>query len=335
VSAPFSFVIPARDTPALVEACIESVRRASPCAEIVVVDDGGEDLLEDRLRRAFPADPALRVLRLDASRGFAGAANLGLSEAAGDVLVCLNSDTELLAGSLAALGVALDARPRLGVAGAALSYPDGGEQWSGGREPGLLWLVALASGLGARLGDLRRRLAGSAPRGDLDGHGAADATAASVRDVDWVSGAALAIRRDCWAACGPLSEDFAFYAQDLDFCCRARESGFAVAVVHDFRVVHHHGATIAGRTSSDRRQPGAPGRPGGQRVDLLWSDLLLWYRERHGALAARRAARAMRIAARTRRLFVRHAPTRDALARAIARIARDPRSEAAPPSGRG
>jgi hypothetical protein len=50
-----------------------------------------------------------------------------------------------------ALLAAFDADHRLGAAGGLLHYPDGSAQWSGGREPGLLWLAALASGLPSAL----------------------------------------------------------------------------------------------------------------------------------------------------------------------------------------
>jgi GT2 family glycosyltransferase len=309
-AARWSFVIPARDTPDLVVACVASIRRLSS-ADIVVVDDGGEDRLSARLAQTFLQDRSLRTVRLETSRGFSGAANRGLEEVGGEVLVCLNSDTELLGGSLDGLDAAFHDEPRLGIAGAALSYPDGRDQWSGGREPDLPWLVALASGLGASLGELKRHLG---RRGDRI------ATAGEVRRVDWVSGAALAIRRDCWATCGPLSDDFAFYAQDLDLCCRARDSGYEVGIAREFRVIHHHGATIAG--NAPRAAQGAPAQAS-QRIDLLWSDLLRWYRARHGSDKARRAAWAMRLVARARRLGTRHATTRAALARAIERIAAD------------
>jgi len=105
--------------------------------------------------------------------------------------------------------------------------------------------------------------------------------------VDWVTGAGMAIRRQVWEVAGPLDEGFFFYAQDLDFCLRARRAGWEVAVQPEFQVLHHHGATIG-------QDPGASGR---QQPELLWIDLLRWARKHHGERWAARAGGALRVGA--------------------------------------
>src|SRR6185369_3384658 len=123
--------------------------------------------------------------------GFTRAANLGLARASGEILLLLNSDTEVDASGLAALSAAFAAEPRLGAAGADLYYPDGSPQWSGGRAPTLAWLFALASGAPALFRRLPfyRRLKPPGARGGA---------------VEWVTGAALAVRRAAWEQAGPL-----------------------------------------------------------------------------------------------------------------------------------
>ncbi len=70
--------------------------------------------------------------------------------------------------------------------------------------------------------------------------------------VDWVTGAAMAIRRAAWEAAGPLDEGFRFYAQDLDFCLRARRAGWEVA-----GAARSSGcSTTTARPSAARRRPG-------------------------------------------------------------------------------
>ncbi|HEX9942539.1 MAG TPA: glycosyltransferase, partial [Thermoanaerobaculia bacterium] len=206
---------------------------------------------------------------------FTGAANLGLARARGEVLLLLNSDTEVEPGGLARLVEAFAREPELGVAGALLHYPDGSPQWSGGREPSAAWFFALASGLPALLERLpfyrrARPLATDRPLA-----------------VDWVTGAAMAVRRAVWETAGPLDEGFRFYAQDLDFCLRARRAGWRIEVRPELKVLHHHGATIG-------RAAGARGR---QHPELLWSDLLRWARKHHGQPWASRAGAALRTGA--------------------------------------
>ena len=273
-------MVPTRDTRALTLRCLASLARAAPEAEVVLVDDAGSD---GTAEAAAAAHPRLRLVCLPEPAGFTRAANRGLAAAGGELLLLLNSDTEVEAEGLAALRARFAAEPRLGAAGAALHYPGGAPQWSGGREPTLLWLFALASGAPRLLGrlPLYRRLK---PPGAAGG-GA----------VDWVTGAALALRRAAWEEVGPFDERFRFYAQDLDLCVRLRAAGWEVALLPDFRVLHHHGATIgaaAGGAATGRRQD----------EELLWTDLLRWAEKRHGARWARRAGAALAAGGRVRLL---------------------------------
>jgi GT2 family glycosyltransferase len=271
-----SVVIPTHNTPELTLRCVETLEAEGTPVQIVVVDDGGS---EETAGILAAAHPAVEVLRLPKPSGFTRAANLGMARARGEILLLLNSDTEVVPGALSALLTAFDLDPKLGVAGAALHYPDGSPQWSGGRAPSLLWLFGLTSGL--------PRLLARLPR-----YRRVKAVGAAPGSVDWVTGAALAMRRRVWEQVGPLDEGFRFYAQDLDVCLRAGAAGWKVELLPGFRVMHHHGATIG-------RDPGSWGR---QNVELLWVDLLRWARRSRGGSWGRRAALAMRAGAALRLL---------------------------------
>ena len=276
-SRSLSIVIPSRDTVRLTLACLDSIPpNGDPRVEVIVVDDASADGTPEAIEERYPA---VRVLRQTVAQGFGASANRGLKMARGAVLLALNSDTELAPGSLSALVDRFAASERLGVAGGRLSYPDGTPQWSGGRTPGLLWLFGVASGLPALAAHLPgwRRIRPAAGTGRSTG-------------VEWVTGAALAIRREVWEAVGPFDASYRFYGQDLDLCFRARAAGWEVEVVPGFRVVHHHGATLAPR---GRRGPF-------HDPVLLWSDLVHWARRHRGESWARWAARSLRLGGRLR-----------------------------------
>jgi GT2 family glycosyltransferase len=74
---------------------------------------------------------------------------------------------------------------------------------------------------------------------------------ARVRSVDAVSGCVMLIRREVFSAIGLLDEAYFFSFEDVDFCLRARDAGFATACVHDARAYHEGGRTI-GRRSTKR-----------------------------------------------------------------------------------
>jgi len=266
---PLPVVIPTHDTRELTLRCLNALAASPiPGMEVIVVDDAsGDDTAE-----ALAASSWLTLLRNETPVRFTRSANLGLARARGEILLLLNSDTEVEAGGLGRLLEVFGREPRLGIAGALLHYPDGSPQWSGGREPSLLWFFALGSSLPALLAHLpfyrRFKPLGGDPA-----------------PVDWVTGAAMAVRQETWGAIGPLDEGFRFYAQDLDFCLRAKHAGWRTEVRPELRVLHHHGATIG-------REAGAIGR---QQPELLWGDLLRWASKHHGASWATRARAALRI----------------------------------------
>jgi len=271
-----SVVIPTHDTRELTLRCLGSLGAARDDVETIVVDDGSRDGTAEEVGRRHPA---VRVLRNPSALGFTASVNRGLREARGALLFLLNSDTEVDGETLPRLEEAFEASPRLGAGGASLRYPDGRPQWSGGHAPTSAWLFALASGLPALLSR-------------LPGYRRLHPLAAEARgEVDWVTGAAMAIRRTAWEEVGPFDEGFAFYCQDLDYCLRLRTAGWEVRLIPGMRVLHHAGATI-GKTSGALKARQHPG--------LLWADLVRLARKHEGAEAARKTAATLRLGGRLR-----------------------------------
>lgn len=271
-----SVVVPTHDTRELTLRCLGSLGAAGATpAEIILVDDASSDGTADAVRAEFPV---VVVLETERNLGFSRTANLGVGRASGEVVLVLNSDTEVDEGAFAALVGAFADDESLGIGGAELLDLDGTPQWRAGRWPSRTWLFLQASGLGSVLG--------RAPGRALFGAGGA----ARSGPVDWVSGAAMAVRQDVWRSCGPFDEGYRFYCQDLDLCASARSAGWSVAVIPGFVVYHHLGATIAA----------SPGAAGSFHPAQLWTDLVRCIAKVDGSEAAKRAATALRIGGRLR-----------------------------------
>ncbi len=201
---------------------IVAQRYPSDRLQIVVVDNGaGESAAVAR-----GSAPGALVLEPERNLGFAGGCNLGVSRSSADNVVLINPDVELRPGFLDALVDALR-EPAVGVVGGKLLFPGGVTLQHAG---GILQLpLALTSHRGY---------------GEAD-----DATYDEIVDVEYVTGAALATRRETWDRLNGMDEAFSpAYYEEVDFCLRTREAGLRVRYVPG--AVAEHGETSGlGRAS--------------------------------------------------------------------------------------
>ncbi len=214
-----SIVIPVWNRAEFTARCLEALARTVDPAEVevIVVDNGSTDDTPALL--AAPPLP-VRVLRNAANLGFARASNQGARVARGDLLVFLNNDTEPEPGWLEALRAAA-AEPGVGIVGARLLYP-------GTRR-------IQHAGLALTLDGVPDHLWRNAPEDDP--------RVVAPRDVDMVTGACLAIRREVFAALGGFDEAYVNGVEDVDLCLAARAAGLRVRYEPRAVVLHHEGAS--------------------------------------------------------------------------------------------
>ncbi|MCG3197164.1 MAG: hypothetical protein GHCLOJNM_01648 [bacterium] len=229
-----SILIVSYNTRELTLACLRSLARHPPHGEheVMVVDNASTDGSLEAIRADFPN---VKVLPLAGNLGFARANNLAMREAAGEVFVLLNSDTELHANSLTRLAEAFAADPELAAAGGKLLNSDGSLQFGLRYDPRVT--NALSEGLflhrllpGPWFGEVERRPSAYASR----------------QRAEWLSGAYLAVRREWWERVGGLDSGFFMYSEDADWCRRIREAGGRVEYLPESVVTHHGGGSSSG-----------------------------------------------------------------------------------------
>lgn len=206
--------------------CIGSflARNRQTQAEVIVVDNASTDGTPEAVRRRFPS---VRILANRENMGFARAVNLGLAAAHGDPLLIMNADTLLLSDEpIARIRSFLSARPRAGIVGATLLFPDGRVQSCGRRFQSLQTLIKM------------HLLFADAPLFATD-H---PRLALQPRRVDYVDGAFMAIRRKVVDEIGPMDERHFLYAEDMEWCWRAHKAGWEVVVLPDIKVRHLQGS---------------------------------------------------------------------------------------------
>jgi GT2 family glycosyltransferase len=192
--------------------------------EIIVINNASQD---DTKAVLTYFDGFIRVLNNDENLGFVLGNNKGAALARGKYLVFLNNDTVVLPGWLEQMVKTAEEDPQVGVVGPMFIYPD----WTLQEAGCILWSNAQAYryGWGRSPDDRRYRFA---------------------REVDYITGASLLIRKDLWDRLGGFDTRYApIYYEDADLCMGVRSLGFKVIYQPGSRILHFEGAT----TGTDER----------------------------------------------------------------------------------
>lgn len=212
----------------LLKDCLESLRveREHLSIEIVIVDNASSDGSPEMLSELGKEDSDLRIVLNAENVGFAAACNQGADLAEGDILIFLNPDTIVPAGTTKGMLDFIAADPDVGIVGPRIEYPDGSLQFSCGEELDLRYSFFEAF----RLWTVSPRLFGGGRymswRHD------------EVRDVGWVSGGCLMIRRTLFRELHGFDETFFLYTEDMDLCLRAKRMGRRVVYWPNARILH-------------------------------------------------------------------------------------------------
>jgi len=189
-------------------------------AEVVIVDNHSP---AHRLRRRLRRTNGVSVRCFGQNRGFGRGVNEGCRLSRGDWFLLLNPDVTVTPGFLdRALDQAeriVTENPAVGVIGFQLRHADGSRQGSVGRFPTLL---------NSLLGQIQPRAERKCPAKLSRRPG----------PVAWLTGCGLLIRRDCYLQVGGFDPSFFLYYEDVDFCRRARASGWSIWFEPALRLTH-------------------------------------------------------------------------------------------------
>jgi GT2 family glycosyltransferase len=246
-----------------------------------VVDNGSTDGSADAVAERFPE---VELIRVGVNLGFAAGNNVGIRRAlerGADWVLLLNNDATVEPGLVEALEAAAAARPDAGVLACKVLFADSGRLWYAGASFDPLLGRSSHEGFGER---------------DEPGE---------LGDTGRATGAAMAVSRAAIEAAGLLDEELFLYAEDLEWCLRIREAGFAIVFVPDARVRHRVSASAGGAGSPttlyyetrnvlavvERHRPLPRGLTGARRAAVVAPRVLLAARRPASAWAAVRGWR--------------------------------------------
>jgi GT2 family glycosyltransferase len=206
----FSVVIPVWNGAEVVLDCLRAVYAHSSehLLEVIAVDNASPDESAQLIRDNFPQ---VTLLHQPVNLGFAGGVNAGLNAAQGDVMILLNQDCLVQPGWLDALTQALRDHPEAGIAGCTIFNADGSLNHAGA-------FIQRPAAVGVHL---------------------ADRVADAPQPVEYVTGAAMVIRRSTWDTVGRFDEGFyPAYFEESDYCYRARGAGLDTWYIPWAHVIH-------------------------------------------------------------------------------------------------
>ncbi len=243
-----SIVVPVHNKLLHTLSCLKSIMIAESKYhfEIIVADDGSTDLTEQVLAKL---SNSIHSVRNSFPVGFLHNCNAAAKLARGQWIVLLNNDTIVLPRWLDALIDTLVAIPQAGLVGAKLIYPDGILQESGG----VVWQTADAMNIGR-------------------GKDACRPEFNFLREVDYCSGAAIALKTSLWHDLKGFDERFSpAYYEDTDLAFRVRQAGYKVFVQPLAAVVHFEGVSHGKSLVSGVKQYQTQNR---DTFALLWQNVL-------------------------------------------------------------
>jgi GT2 family glycosyltransferase len=191
--------------------CLESLERVTyPCFHILVVDNGSKGNDASVLEEKFGGQ--IDIIRSQINMGFAGGCNIGIRRVLrtdATHILFLNNDTMVDHRFLAELVEVAESDQKIGIVGPKIYYYDDIQR------------IAAAGGK-------INFWTGNAPtigRGIID-----DGEFEDIKQVDYVNGCALLIKKEVIERIGVFDEDYFAYYEETDLCTRARRSGFKVVV---------------------------------------------------------------------------------------------------------
>ena len=227
-----SIIIPSTCKPALVrsrrttlvEHCIASIRTRTsyPNFEIMVLSRG-----------RFPAEVETRLDTLEARRisydfpfNWSAVNNFGVTQAAGDYLLFLNDDMEVINPDWLEAMLEYAQHPGVGAVGARLLFPNRRIQHVG---------VCLLEGHPSH-----------AFYNSLDTINSHGNTTGLARNFSAVTGACLMTRSDVFQRVGGFDTTFPLNFNDVDFCLRVVEEGYRIVMQPTAKLYHWESVTKTG-----------------------------------------------------------------------------------------
>jgi GT2 family glycosyltransferase len=222
-----SIIIPTRDLVALLQPCVESIlgRTTYPNFEIVLVDNGSQDLATLSFLAAIQREQRVRVLRWEEEFNFGQLNNFAVRKVESEFVALLNNDLTIINPDWLGEMLSQALQPGVGAVGARLLYPDDRIQHAG---------IILGGG----------GVAAHAHKGLPRANHGYFSRAILAQELSAVTAACLLVRRSAYLEVGGFDETHLKIAfNDVDFCLRLRQHGYRIIYTPYAELYHAESAS--------------------------------------------------------------------------------------------
>ncbi len=205
--------------------CIESILEKTKDIDfdIWVVDNASSDSSVETIKQKFPF---VNLIESESNLGFGAGNNLALKKCDAKYVFCLNTDTILMNNAIKTLYDFMENDAGIGVCGGNLYEADGvTHNESFGNLETLKELVLLTFKLD-RLFNCRLE---KIDRTNKDNE---------TKEVGYICGADMMIRKEALDKAGLFDEDFFFYYEESELQARIKDCGYKIFINPDARIIH-------------------------------------------------------------------------------------------------
>lgn len=191
--------------------------------EVIVLDNASTDGSIEMIEKKHSW---IKLIKSRENTGFAKGNNIAINKSKNPFVLFLNSDCFVEEDTLER-SLAYFKNQNCDALGIKLTYANGSFQPSAGNLPNpvntILWIFGIANSF----------------------HPKNKVFFAKERQVGWVTGAFLMIKRQVWEKTGGFDEKIFMYMDEVDLCKRINIAGFKICFTPDIVVTHLHGASSA------------------------------------------------------------------------------------------
>ena len=230
-----SILIPNRDQKETLEKCLNSIWEKSTYKnyEILIVENNSSSPEIFDYYREIEKRPGVRILTWKEGFNYSAINNFGEKSAAGDYLLFLNNDVEVINPGWIEELLGNCQRKEVGIVGAKLYYPDDTIQHAG-------TVIGIGGIAGHAFLNMPRSRTGYLHKASLQ------------MDLSAVTAACMMMKRQVFKQLGGFEERLSVAFNDVDLCLRTEQAGYLVVYNPEVELYHYESKSRGAEDSEEK-----------------------------------------------------------------------------------